>query len=175
VEIKQLKQINPIVAFLFVFITFGVYLLYWGQYLADNLNQITESKIVDKSKLKKLFTIIFVTFLVIFGVLMTIGPVSFSNVNEGTATIITIIFYIGFTLASLWIAGIIYYFCYINYKIDRLLEANNAKFTSPFLSICITIIFFFIFFLFVPFTQYKMNSLIKISSMKKEIPILKNK
>ncbi len=150
-EIKQLKQINPVVAFLFVFITFGVYLLYWGQYLADNLNQITESKIVDKSILKKLFTIIFVTFLVIFGVLLTIGPVSFSNVTEGTATTITVIFYIGFALASLWIVGIIYYFCYISYKIDRLLEANNAKLTSPCLSILITIIFFFYIFLICSF------------------------
>jgi hypothetical protein len=167
----KLRQSNPIIVLLLVLITFGIYLLYWGKYLANTLNQIAKSEIVKISILEKIFTIILATYLLIFGFLMLIGPLSFNSVYEGTTTILSIIFYIGFMLALLWTVGIISYFCFINLKIDSMLKASNDKLYSPYLSIFITIIFFFLFFLFVPFTQYKMNQLIKVSSMKNEIII----
>ncbi len=159
--LKILKPVNPIVAFLLTVVTLGIYLLYWAPYLADNLNQISESNVVNKAKWKQFLISVLIPFLAIFVSLMILVPVSWGGVSEAAKTTIFIIFCSGFALVVIWNVSIVGYFCFINYKIDRLLQSNHRQFTLPWVSVFITVISFFEYFLFVAFTQYKMNLLIK--------------
>ncbi len=153
------KTKNPLGVYLFYWLTSGLYAFYWILYILENLNHINGSPILDVSKVRRIIGVLLFTYLGSFILFLIIV---WSGNNQVAESILPVLFPVTIISGSSLLIGLIIFVCFINYQIDVIKERLFQEYTTPVLSLITTILLFVLYFLFIPFTQYKLNTLINL-------------
>ncbi|MFO7891838.1 MAG: hypothetical protein R6V04_16045 [bacterium] len=159
---KTIKFQNPLKVYIFHIFSMFLYFFKWGFYIISCLNKISTKEIININKIKKILIFMFSLYLIIFLFFMISGPISYYNISQSLKIIFDILTIIMIAISILWFIGIVLFFGFVNYQIDRISSFRFGLKTNPILSSLIAVLLFPIFLLNVPYTQYKLNKLIKI-------------
>jgi hypothetical protein len=149
----------------------GLYILKWGPYIIENINTIKGTDYVNLSKVKKIVIALVSIYIIIFLFFMLIGPVSFPSISKTSQFILKLLFVSMGVIAVIWNLGIILFYGFVNYQIDKIAINEFNQKAIPFISVIIAILLLPIYLLAVPYTQYKLNRIIKLYQRKEDIEI----
>lgn len=144
--------------YLLTWLTLAIYFFFWMFYIMRDLNVILDKKVFDlKKKLISLLSI-FIPYIIIFSIILI-------NVKNNTTLhpIFMIAFLITFFLAIIWIVNIIGNLRQISESIATVETDNRLE--KP-ITKGKTTLFFFLYFIAIPYIQYHMNRIIDIYNQR---------
>jgi len=156
-----MKNRKPVLVFLFMFLTFGIYILYWLFSLIEEINAYNkEEKIKYKNTIIK-FICIFSTVVILFSIMILSFDLSVNNEINGSTIILYLICWV---LCLYWIITIVKTLWKISIELQQIQIKNNI--IAPIEPI-LTVVLFFIYFIGIIYLQSHINKTVKIIGEEK--------